>query len=161
MLCAGNAAIEGPPTLNYSDVFILTRSSQVHDDVKNDDGRVTSPASGIVLGLRASALPVCVLEDVQHIVPTWEGEVADTAVAQTDRVTVAYHGAVSGLERKVVVWLRGRRKGHDDDDSDQMVEARERLYVVSRCTTHLIVVENRQGDNTGRSSDKSNDGNTD
>lgn len=118
----------------------MTRSSNLHDDVRDDDGRVTSSASGVVLGLRAAGLPVCVLEDALHPTPRWERKVANTAVARTDRITVAYQGAVSGLERKVVVLLRGRRQGHDDGDDDEKVEARDMLYGVSRCTTQLIDV---------------------
>ena len=71
----------------------------------------------------------------------WENNAMDTAVAQTDQVTVAHFSNVSGLERKVVVWLPGRWLGVDDSYSDELIESYDRLYALSRCTTQLIVVE--------------------
>ena len=49
--------------LQYRDVMVLTADGiGLQDDVTDDDGRVTSPASGFVRGLRDAGMPVCVLE---------------------------------------------------------------------------------------------------
>ena len=49
--------------LQYRDVMVLTEDdSELQDDVTDDAGRVTSPASGFVRGLRDAGMPVCVLE---------------------------------------------------------------------------------------------------
>ena len=134
-----------PDPLRFSDVFVLTRSSDLQDDVIDDANTVTSPASGVVLGLRDAGVPVCVLEyspgSGSNDRARWERDVVDTAVAGTDRVTVAHWRPVLGLERKVVVWLRGRTEGDDDDRSEEEVEAWDRVWVVSRCTTQLVTVD--------------------
>ena len=49
--------------LQYRDVMVLTADGiGLKDDVMDDAGRVTSPASGFVRGLRDAGMPVCVLE---------------------------------------------------------------------------------------------------
>ena len=135
MLCAGTGLPNSPVPLQYRDVFILTRSSQLQDGLGH-------AASGVVRGLRQADLPVCVLgvhDWINDI--NWEKNAEDTAVAQTDQVTVAHFSNVSGLERKVVVWLPGRWSGVDDSYSDELIVSYDRLYALSRCTTQLIVVE--------------------
>lgn len=136
MLCAGTSLPNSPAPLQYRDVFILTRSSQLQDGFGH-------AASGVVRGLRQAGLPVCVLgvDDWITEKENWENNAADTAVAQTDQVTVAHFSNVSGLERKVVVWLPGRWSGVDNSYSDELIESYDRLYALSRCTTQLIVVE--------------------
>ena len=133
---------DSPVPLAYSDVFVLTRSSQLQDDVRDDAGNVTSQASGVVRGLREAGLPVCVLgaKDLKRDRSSWERGVADTALAETDQITVTFSGAVLGLERRVVVWLPGRRLGEDDHFSEELVDAGDRLFGASRCTTQLVVV---------------------
>ena len=134
---------DSPAPLAYSDVFVLTRSSQLQDDVKDDAGNVTSQASGVVRGLREAGLPVCVLgaKDLKRDRSSWERGVADTALAETDQITVTFSGAVLGLERRVVVWLPGRWQGDDDVRFDDDINAHDRLVAVSRCTTQLLVVD--------------------
>ncbi|KAK7089165.1 hypothetical protein V1264_024226 [Littorina saxatilis] len=127
---------------NYRDVFIITRSSELQDDIEDDAGRVTSRASGVVRGLRDEGLPVCVLgnQDVIHNTARCERDHKDVAVAATDRVTVTRYDYVQGLERRVVVMLPGRHKvneGRSDDDFDTI----DRLYAISRCTTQLVMVD--------------------
>ena len=97
----------------------------------------------MVRGLRAAGLPVCVLGrfDRRRARARWEREVADTAVAGSDRVTAAHVTAVFGLERKVVVWLPGRDEEFDEGLSEERVDAGDRLVIVSRATTQLVVVE--------------------
>ena len=131
-----------PDPLKFSDVFVLTRNSDLQDDLTDDANNVTSQASGVVLGLRDAEIPVCVLQysPVSNRA-RWERDVADTAVAGTDRVTVAHWRPVLGLERKVVVWLKGRTEKDDDGRSEDEVEAWDRVWVVSRCTTQLVVVD--------------------
>ena len=70
----------------------------------------------------------------------WMKQVEDTAVAGQDHVIMTHNIIVSGLERKVLVWLPGRTRDHDEGDKPDMIDARDRLYVVSRCTTCLIHV---------------------
>ena len=54
--------------LQYRDVMVLTTDdSQLQDDVTDDAGRVTSPASGFVRGLRGAGMPVCVLEGSDRV----------------------------------------------------------------------------------------------
>ena len=48
--------------LQYRDVMVLTDDYNLQDDVRDDAGRVTSPASRFVRGLRDAGMPVCVLE---------------------------------------------------------------------------------------------------
>ena len=168
----------GGRSLQYRDVMVMTsKVSELQDDVRDDAGRVTSPASGFVLGLRQAGVPVCVLEgsemvrgsnraggtgsgsdsvsdsgsdsgsgsdsDSGRVVDRagWESRVADVAVSRTDRVTVSECECVQGLERRVVVWLPGRHQRFDTGDSDEEIEARDRLYAVSRCTSQLVVVD--------------------
>ena len=48
--------------LQYRDVMVIADDDNLQDDVTDDAGRVTSPASGFVRGLRDAGMPVCVLE---------------------------------------------------------------------------------------------------
>ena len=49
--------------LQYRDVMVITEDDGwLKEDVTDDAGRVTSPASGFVRGLRDVGMPVCVLE---------------------------------------------------------------------------------------------------
>nr|KAG5688818.1 hypothetical protein BaRGS_017050 [Batillaria attramentaria] len=67
---------------------------------------------------------------------------ADVALADSDRVTVAEVGSVAGLERRVVVWLPCRSQDDDDaGDTDDVVEANDRVLVISRCSTQLVIIE--------------------
>ena len=48
--------------------MVLTADdSRLQDDVTDDAGRVTSPASGFVRGLRGGGVPVCVLEGSRRV----------------------------------------------------------------------------------------------
>ncbi|XP_070199041.1 uncharacterized protein [Littorina saxatilis] len=141
-LGVGRSVANSPSRLSYRDVFVLTRSGDLHDDVTDEAGRVTSPASGVVQGLKDAGVPVSVLgvQDFLHNRARWEGAVQDVAVAATDTVTVAFYGWVTGLERRVVAVLQGR---HQDDDAgwtDEETDRGDRLEAVSRCTTQLITV---------------------
>lgn len=129
--------------LSWRDVFIITRSAALCDDVKDEQGLVTSPACGLVRGLREAGVPVNVLSvDIDKASDKLEIErrMTDIALAKTDQVNVVRINVVHGLERRVVVWLVGRATGFDDSHSDEYVDARDRLFIVSRCTTQLIVV---------------------
>ncbi|XP_070203703.1 uncharacterized protein [Littorina saxatilis] len=142
-LGVGSSVDNRPSRLSYRDVFVLTRSDDLHDDVTDEAGRVTSPASGVVQGLKDAGVPVSVLgyQDWLHNMARWEGAVQDVAVAATDTVTVARYSYVSGLERRVVAVLQDRDQ--DDDDrgmTDEEIDLRDRLSAVSRCTTQLIMV---------------------
>ena len=112
---------------------MLTDDDDLHDDVKDDVGQMTSPASGVVRALRDKQVPAFALERREKVVDVtgWERRVVDVAVARTDQVTVAHFRNVNGLERRVVVRLSGGRQ----DDVDLF-----RLHGTSRCTTQLIIV---------------------
>ncbi|KAK7089383.1 hypothetical protein V1264_025036 [Littorina saxatilis] len=128
-------------TLCYRDVFVLTRSSDLQDDISDDGGRVVSPASPVVRGLRAAGLPVCVLSKKNKAnAPRLERDLQDVALATTDRLTVAYYGYLHGMERRVVVVLSGRNQYHDLSQTDDSIEVFDRLEAASRCTTQLIMV---------------------
>ncbi|KAK7098181.1 uncharacterized protein [Littorina saxatilis] len=142
-LGVGRSVANSPSRLSYRDVFVLTRSGDLHDDVTDEAGRVTSPASGVVQGLKDAGVPVSVLgvQDWLHNRARWERAVQDVAVAATDTVTVAWYSWVPGLERRVVAVLQGRNQ--DDDDAgwtDEVTDLVDRLDAVSRCTTQLITV---------------------
>ncbi|KAK7106752.1 hypothetical protein V1264_017973 [Littorina saxatilis] len=142
-LGVGSIVANSPSRLSYSDVFVLTRSDDLHDDVTDEAGRVTSPASGVVQGLKDAGVPVSVLgdQDRLHNRARWEGAVQDVAVAATDTVTVAWYGWVKGLERRVVAVLQGRAQYDDDEGrTDEKIDLQDRLLAVSRCTTQLITV---------------------
>ena len=159
--------------LQYRDVMVITEDgSGLQDDVTDDAGRVTSPASGFVRALRDAGMPVCVLErsgrvgdsdndrandsgsdsDSDRVVDRagWERRVADVAVSRTDRVTVSGCGCVQGLERRVVVWLsdwRWRRV--------KALDIYSALPSLSRCTTQLIIVNMPDPDDTDTDSSDS------
>ncbi|XP_070203221.1 uncharacterized protein [Littorina saxatilis] len=142
-LGVGSSAANCPSRLSYRDVFVLTRSDDLQDDVTDEAGRVTSPASGVVQGLKDAGVPVSVLgyQDWLHNRARWERAVQDVAVAATDTVTVAWYSWVTGLERRVVAVLQDRDQ--DDDDvgmTDEWIDRQDRLNAVSRCTTQLITV---------------------
>ena len=133
---AGRCVTNSPASLAYRDVFVLTDEDYLHDEVRNYAGNVTSPASGVVRGLRYAQIPVCVLEwrDRAGVVAGWESRVADVAVARTDEVTVAHWRSVQGLERPVVVCLA------DWERDDVISVDLYRMPVFSRCITQLIMV---------------------
>ena len=143
---------EGHP-LQYRDVMVMTsKYSQLQDDVRDDAGRVTSRASGFVVGLRDKGVPVCELERIDRVgggtrvgsrVPDvaavdragWESRVGEVAVSRTDRVTVADWRCVQGLERRVVVWVTDYR-----EEDWPAVDPHHGLVGMSRCTTQLVTV---------------------
>ncbi|XP_070196571.1 uncharacterized protein [Littorina saxatilis] len=146
---AGQHALPtSPPPLEYNDVFILTRSSQLWDDIKDDKGRLTSPACALVRGLRDGGLPILVLDRASRDNEGWQKDMADTALARSNVVTITHSWAVRGLERKLVVWIPGRKLEGDPSEGDadcnlnkNLPDAEERLLAKSRCTTQLVIVE--------------------
>ncbi|XP_070202675.1 uncharacterized protein [Littorina saxatilis] len=142
-LGVGRSAANSPSRLSYRDVFVLTRSGDIQEDVTDEAGRVTSPASGVVQGLKDAGVPVSVLgdQDWRHNRARWERAVQDVAVAATDTVTVALYSYVTGLERRVVAVLQDRGQYDDDEGrTDEVIDLHDRLIAVSRCTTQLITV---------------------
>lgn len=141
--CAGNDVTANPHPLSYRDVFVLTRSRrELQDEVVDEAGNVTSEACGVVRGMREENVPVRVLgwNEWGRRGQEWTVQLAHTVMVQKDEVTVADWGVVRGLERRVVVWLPGRDKG-DEVLTDEAVDAQDRLFGVSRCTTQLLVVD--------------------
>ena len=130
----GSHVSNNPSPLAFRDVFVLTDDMELQDDVRDNAGWVTSPASGFVRGLRDEQIPVCVLEYRVRVgdVAGWESRVEDGAGAKTDQVTVAFWESVHGLERRVVVCL---------NDKGKKGASVFTLYSVSRCTTQLIIVD--------------------
>ena len=79
--------------LQYRDVMVLTKDgSRLQDDVTDDAGRVTSPASGFVRGLRGAGMPVCVLEGSRTV-----GGSHRVGGCGNDRAS--YSGSDSGMTR--------------------------------------------------------------
>lgn len=130
-----------PPRLQYRDVFVLANSTRVHDDVRDEAGQVTSRANGVIIGLRAAGIPTCAVQNADSACSTWRKEVLDAAVGKNDKVTVADRVDVGGLERKIVVWLSGRKEVFDDKITEHQLLVRGQIFAMSRCTTQLIVVE--------------------
>nr|KAG5694409.1 hypothetical protein BaRGS_017442 [Batillaria attramentaria] len=126
--------------LKHRDVFVLTRSHTLTDEITDSSGNVTCQASGFVRGLRDESVPVSVLGRRRNDEKKWETGVADMAVARRDQVTVSDYRVVSGLERKVVVYLPGQVKG-DDKQAADFVEGNDRLFALSRCTSQLVMVQ--------------------
>ena len=151
---AGRYVTNSPASLDYRDVFVLTFDDNLRDETRNDAGNVTSSASGVVRGLRRAQIPVCVLEhrDRAVVVAGWESRAADVAVARRDEVTVAHWGSVQGLERRVVVCLSDRPRIDVDFPS--------RMYVFSRCTTQLIIVNTPSDDSDTETSDSTHHSHT-
>ena len=149
---AGRHLDTSPAPLTYNDVFVLTRSCELQDDVTDDEGNVTSPASGFVRGLRDADFPVRVLgaKNLERDRKGWERGVEQAALSRGNHVTVTYSAAVMGLERRVVVWLRGSRGDADKGLSEELVDAGDRLFAVSRCTTQLLMVDVPPGPSGGQ-----------
>ena len=153
---AGKSVTNSPAPLAYRDVFVLSHDDELQDDVRDDAGYVTSPASDFVRALQAEQIPVCVLGrgDRAADMAEWRRRVADVVVAREDRVTVTDWRPVQGLERRVVVELADWRRDNDVVDIF-------RMYAVSRCTTQLITVnmppDDSDSDSTGYSSTSSED----
>nr|KAG5688069.1 hypothetical protein BaRGS_007114 [Batillaria attramentaria] len=60
---------------------------------------------------------------------------------KVNQVTVTDWDGVTGLERKVVVYLPGRYPGVDDWRGDSDVHDSGKVYAVSRCTSQLVLVD--------------------
>ena len=159
--------------LQYRDVMVIAADGNLQDDVRDDAGRVTSPASGFVRALRDAGMPVCVLEASDRVGGSgsdsgmtsdmtsgsdgvvdragWERRVADVAVSRTDRVTVSGCRCVQGLERRVVVCL-------GDWEGRRWVRGLDLYFTLpatSRCTTQLITVYTPDPDDTDTDSSDS------
>lgn len=104
--------------LQYRDVLILYWTDKVKD-------------TGLVKGLQKAEIPVQVLGP--------EDDFRDLALAATNKVTVAHHEIVRGLERKIVVYVGST--GWDENVSD-------RLHAMSRTTSLLIWLCKRLKDET-------------
>ena len=161
--------------LQYRDVMVIADDDNLQDDVRDDAGRVTSPASGFVRALRDAGMPVCVLEASDRVGGSgsdsgmtsdmtsgsgsgwvvdragWERRVADVALSRTDRVTVSEWGCVQGLERRVVVWLEEWRWRRVVMGLDPYYS----LPAMTRCTTQLIIVNRPDSDDTDTDSSDS------
>lgn len=122
-------------SLQYRDVFVLTSSFDLRDDILDEVENQVSCANGVVRGLRAAGVPVRVIRRGHE-----SRDVHDTAVAQSDVVTVASYGDLQGLERKVVVWLPDRIPCVDEKKSDDIIDGWGMLYAMSRCTAQLVIV---------------------
>lgn len=132
-----------PPPLQYRDVFVLTRSMELNDNVLDDSGAVVKQACGFVHSLRNAGVPTGVVwwnpnsDDMR----AWHRGVLDMAVAAKEEVIVAHHEAAAGMERKIVVYLPGRALLIDDELTEDDVEADDRLLTLSRCTTQLVMID--------------------
>ena len=96
-------------TLQWNDVFLLCHLEPTSQD-------------SIVLGLRSQGIPVNVLSS-----ESTQEEIERVAVGRENQVTVACWQRVHGLERRVVIGMRGFH--------------RDRLVIMSRCTGQLIWID--------------------
>ncbi|KAK7490036.1 hypothetical protein BaRGS_00018736, partial [Batillaria attramentaria] len=120
-----------PPPLRYRDIFVLT--SDV--DLLAEDAKCEpSQGSGFIRGLRLSNVPVCVFGRKGEDIATKKKASSDVAVAKQDVVTVTNYDSVTGLERKLVVYLPGRMQG-------SIAEYIDRVCAMGRCTTQLVMVD--------------------
>ncbi|KAL8619082.1 hypothetical protein ACOMHN_019354 [Nucella lapillus] len=131
-----------PAPLQYKDVFIVTRSSDLHDDVTDDAGRVSRSASGVVKGLRLAGVPLSVLGMSAPLDRArCQGIVKGMGLLSFDRVVLSFSTFLQGLERKVVVWLPGENRRLTDECIIESSEVLDRVHALSRCTTQLIMVD--------------------
>ncbi|PVD36608.1 hypothetical protein C0Q70_03593 [Pomacea canaliculata] len=100
----------------------------VHDDVRDEAGQVTSRANGVIVGLRAAGIPTCAVQNAESACSTWRKDVLDAAVGRNDKVTVADRVDVGGLERKIVVWLSGRKEVFDDKITEHQLLVRGQIF---------------------------------
>ena len=152
--------------LQYRDVMVLTDDYNLQDDVRDDAGRVTSPASGFVRGLRDAGMPVCVLEGSDRVGGSHRvggSDRASDSSSDSDMTSGSGCGRVvdrAGWERRVAdvalsrtdrVTVSGFRcvQGLERrvvvwlDDWRRGVRGLDRYYALpafSRCTTQLITV---------------------
>nr|KAG5712119.1 hypothetical protein BaRGS_020845 [Batillaria attramentaria] len=120
-----------PAPLTYRDVFLLTAwdDDTIVEEERDDAGNVVRRASGVVRGLRQAGVPVKVL--ARGDTAGFSRDVA--LMAGPDQVLAANARSVSGMERKVVVWLqRGPLRAGDIGMG--------RLHAMSRATAQLIWV---------------------
>ncbi|XP_025107849.1 uncharacterized protein LOC112572399 isoform X2 [Pomacea canaliculata] len=127
--------VRRPEPLNFRDVFVLTNTSDLQDDPES--GHVND----VVVGMREAGMEVRVVRSKTKDPDGWKRDVEDTATAVTDMVTFSHMGDVSGLERKVVVWLPGLPEGVEDEASVRKQEDMGCLYAVSRCSVQAIMVD--------------------
>nr|KAG5693855.1 hypothetical protein BaRGS_009911 [Batillaria attramentaria] len=132
----GGSKVSDTP-LMYRDVFVLTRSSELHDRI------FVIPPSRFVSGLRAEGIPVTVLGRPLFCLSMeeWERALVKVVTAQTDEVAVVDYRSIAGLERKVVVLLRGFDEYMDNSLGERGARLFDVVHGFSRCTSQLVVVE--------------------
>nr|KAG5706648.1 hypothetical protein BaRGS_005718 [Batillaria attramentaria] len=132
----GTAANPIPAPLKYKDVFLLTAwTANLHDDETDATGEVTRPATGVVRSMRSAGVPVRVVNDGDS------SAARDVAVMMgPDDVVAAHVDVVTGLERKVVVWLQAEREAAGTLD-----KVAGRLCAMSRTTAQLVWDETDRG----------------
>nr|KAG5688051.1 hypothetical protein BaRGS_017805 [Batillaria attramentaria] len=123
-----------PPPLQYRDVFVLAHNSDVLSDYIKDTENPSSQGSDFVQALRSAGIPVCVFGKKEEDIDSFVKRSGDVAVARDDVTMVTHYDAVTGLERKLVVYLQGRVQG-------SLAEFIDRVCAMARCTTQLVMVE--------------------
>nr|KAG5688071.1 hypothetical protein BaRGS_007116 [Batillaria attramentaria] len=123
-----------PPPLQYRDVFVLAHNSDVLSDYIKDTENTSSQGSDFVQALRSAGIPVCVFGKKEEDIDSFVKRSGDVAVARDDVTMVTHYDAVTGLERKLVVYLQGRVQG-------SLAEFIDRVCAMARCTTQLVMVE--------------------
>ncbi|XP_070185349.1 uncharacterized protein [Littorina saxatilis] len=112
---AGTCKAGGPRPLQFRDVFVLTLAT-------------LSDSSGLVQGLRQAGVPVTYM--AEYDVATMTQVVTMTG---PDAVLATDCRNVSGLERKIVVWIQS-------DKTDSLTEHTGKLQGYSRTSAQLITV---------------------
>ena len=114
------------PPLGFRDVFVLTTWD-----------RSVSTADGLVLGLDMGGVPVTLLQRGDAA-----GVEAVVKMTGADQAVVAGHDDVSGLERKIVVWVEADKPR--SGGGQRYDEEWGRLKAMSRCTAQLVCVMNTE-----------------
>ena len=119
------------PALRFSDVFILTSGFGSFWDAETDSqGEEVRPACGLIRGLRDAAVPV-------RLVGLNTADMEDVGLrAGPDEVVAARVAFISGLERKVVVWVQSV----EETPLGSLLEELDRVQAIGRCTGQLINV---------------------
>nr|KAG5688054.1 hypothetical protein BaRGS_017808 [Batillaria attramentaria] len=125
---------DGPKVIRFRDVFVLAHNSNVLSDYIKDTENPSSQGSDFVQALRSAGIPVCVFGKKEEDTDTLVKRSGDVAVARDDVTMVTHYDAVTGLERKLVVYLQGRVQG-------SLAEIIDRACAMGRCTTQLVMVE--------------------
>lgn len=145
---AGKKATASTPPLQFCDVFVLTHGHLHDDHVEDENGQLKSHANRLTVGLRDAGIPVHVVRDYRDYgIAIWEADLKKAVLRKDDKVTLAEWNDVLGLERKVVVYVPGRKDDLDKQFSNEKLETWGKAISMTRCISQLIIVQLSGDDN--------------